>query len=324
MSFQDIKGHDNIVRLFKKELGSGKTASSYLFFGPESAGKTQFAKTLAKALNCLNLKDDSCDKCLFCNKIDNNHHPDVSWVETEEGKDAISIEQIRELQRQINLKPYEGRTKVFIIKESHRMTMDGANCLLKTLEEPPENSVIILITSRVDEVLATVRSRCKKVKFDALELKLRIELLKKQGFNNDETLFLSRLANSGISISADSEGKKEFGIFEYRNRIVDEFNSQKTLLDEGSFIFGESKERMKFAISILESWFRDIMILKAGGPQSILINADRKEELKALKEKFSLAELEDILKGIEDARFYIDRNVGPKVALNNLKMRIAK
>jgi DNA polymerase-3 subunit delta' len=319
MPFGNIKGHDNIVLFFKRALGQGAVSHSYLFFGPEGVGKALMAEMLAKALNCLTMTDDSCDKCASCVKIDNKNHPDIARIEVEGKKDAVSIEQVRELERQINLKAYEARTKVFIITEADKMSEAAANCLLKTLEEPPKNSVIILVTSRAEDILPTVKSRCKQVKFEPLELSARLGLAMDKGFLKEEAVFLSKLGDSDVSLPPELEAG---GLFEYKNSVLREFNSGKALLEEGSFIFNESKEGMRFIISILASWFRDMLVLKSGGGPGVVINADRIEALQGLKNKFSFEELEFLLKEVQDTRFCIDRNIGPKLAFNDLKMKL--
>jgi len=322
MSFQDIKGHDNITRFFKRELKLKRIASSYLLFGPDATGKNLLATTLSKAINCLEKDDDSCDKCIPCTKIDHKNHPDVVIIESKEGKDLIGIAAIRDLQKKINLKPYEARMKIFIIQNSHMMTEEAQNCLLKTLEEPPQNSVIVLITSNVEGLLPTVKSRCKQIKFGSLDLKLRVELAERQGFLKDDALFLSRLANSGIPVSIDSEeAEGNRGLMDYKNSVLDEFNTEKTLFDERSSVYSGSKEDMKFRTSIIESWFRDIVVLKSTKDPSLVINSDRIDELKKIQARLSYEELEEILNQIKTAQFYIERNVGSKTAFNALKIK---
>lgn len=320
MSFTNIKGHDNIKFFFKRALEKEAVSHSYIFFGPDGVGKMLFAKTLSKALNCLDRRDDACDKCASCLKIENGKHPDVAIVEVAEKKDSIGIEQIRMVRERISLKPYEGRTKVFIIKDSHLMTEEAANCLLETLEEPAVNSVLILITSRVEVLLETVRSRCKQIKFEPLDLKIKVELVRQRGFSEDEAVFLSRLENSGVCVPK----LENRHFFEFKNRILNELSSKLSLLDEASFIFGESKEKMKFMLSVLESWFRDIFVFKAGGPSALVINSDRLKDIKVLSDEFSFEDLEDILKEVKDAQFSIERNVGPKIAFNNLKLKLKR
>ncbi|MCX5715851.1 MAG: DNA polymerase III subunit [Candidatus Omnitrophica bacterium] len=314
MSFQDIKGHDNITLFFKKTLQAGRLSHAYLFLGPDGVGKALTAHMLSKALNCVSKKGDCCDACAPCLKIENKNHPDVMWIE---GGNSIDIDTIRNMQERISLRPYEARSKIYIIRDSHKMTLDAANCLLKTLEEPPLDSVIVLISSKPDELPLTVRSRCKIIKFGPLELKLRVGLAEKQGFSGEDALFLAKLAGSGAAVTA---GRK--GALEYKNRVIDEFNSKAALLDDTSFIFKEEKEGIIFALSIVETWFRDMLLLKSGAKADFVVNYDRLAQLKEIKDAFSEEQLEGILKEVDDAIYYADRNVGPKIALNNLKIRI--
>jgi DNA polymerase-3 subunit delta' len=332
MSFNDIQGHDSVKLFFKKSLRDGTLSHAYLFSGPDGVGKALFAHTLSKALNCRTKEDDCCDACAACAKIENRNHPDVAWLEpkakkegSKTGEKLISIESVREMQGKAALKPYEGNKKIFILQDCHAMKPETADCLLKTLEEPPLDSIIILTTSKPDELALTVRSRCKTIKFPPLGLDLRVSLSQKQGLAKAEALFLAKLANSGaVFIKSDGERKAPEAILDYKNRILDEFNSGAALLEESSFIFKEGKEAIIFGLSVLGAWFRDIFLLKAGADQEFVINSDRIAELGKARDRFSDEQLENVLKEIQDAIYYVDRNVGPKLALNNLKIRIGE
>jgi DNA polymerase-3 subunit delta' len=318
MPFSDIKGHDSVKFFLKKILSSGELSHSYLFFGPDSVGKRLTAVTFAKALNCLVAKDDACGTCASCVKIDSKNHPDVSFIEVAEKKDAIGIEQIRDLEERSSLRPYEARKKVFIIQDAHLMTEPAANCLLKTLEEPPRDSIIILVTSRPEELLLTVRSRCKQVRFTSLGLEGRIELAGKSGLSEEEVKFLSDIGVMNAPLPLD-EGS---GIFEYKNKVLEEFISGKDLLDENSPVFENIRDKKAFVISVLASWFRDMLVLKAGAGEGFLINHDRLAELKKSQAAYSPGELQTALDNIQFACFCLERNVGPKLALNDLKLKI--
>ncbi len=318
MPFNDIKGHDNIKFFLKKSLRTGEVNHSYLFLGPEAVGKALTAVVFAKALNCLNAKDDACNTCASCVKIENKNHPDVMLVGVAEKKDSIGIEQIRDLQEKANLRPYEARKKVFIIQDAHLMTEAAANCLLKTLEEPPRDTIIILISSRPEELLLTVKSRCRQIKFTSLELRTRIDLAGKIGLSEEDIRFLSKVENMNIPFFAG----RDVNIFEYKNMIISEFVSDEGLLDENSPVFEGPKEEKKFIISVIGSWFRDILVLKMGVGEDFLINADRPAELEKLKDRYSFEELQEALHNIQFANFCLERNVGPKLALNDLKLKI--
>jgi len=322
--FQNIKGHDSIIHSLKKALKSSRVSHAYLFYGPEGIGKSVTAHTFSKALNCLKSKTDACDECASCKKIENNNHPDVVWLKVKEKKEAISIEQIRELQNRINYKPYEGRAKVFCIQDSHLMTLEAANCLLKTLEEPPNDSQIILITSQIEGLLPTIKSRCAQIKFEPLGLELKVKLMEAQGFLGQEARFLSRLITSGVSIPEEEVFPHKGEFFDYKNKVVEQFSFDGKLLDEKSFVFNGTKENTKFMMSVMESWLRDILILKSGGDQSVVINSDRMSELNSLKDKVSFCDLEKALKEVINTQFAIDRNVGSKLTLNDLKLKLGK
>ncbi|MCX5714461.1 MAG: AAA family ATPase, partial [Candidatus Omnitrophica bacterium] len=166
MAFSNIKGHQKVIERLKGFLKENHFAGTYLFTGPKGIGKSLIAQEFAKAINCERGADEPCDICLSCLKIDKKMHPDVHLIETQDSE--IKIELIRQLQSQINLKPYEGKKKIFIIPEAGLLNSASASCLLKTLEEPAANSVIILVTDKPVSLFKTIISRCQVIKFSAL------------------------------------------------------------------------------------------------------------------------------------------------------------
>ncbi len=198
MSFHTIVGQENAIRIIRGTIARSRIASSYLFAGEAGIGKKTVALTFAKALNCLAHRPapqeadpdqpallvpdagapagagsmahaperDSCDTCSSCRKIDAGSHPDIVLVVPTEGQ--IRIDEIRIADEALSFRPYEGRTKVVIIDDADRMNVAAANAFLKTLEEPPSDSIIILISSRPDRLLPTIRSRCSRINFRTL------------------------------------------------------------------------------------------------------------------------------------------------------------
>ncbi|NOZ84820.1 MAG: DNA polymerase III subunit delta' [Deltaproteobacteria bacterium] len=166
MSFTDIPGQERVVRTIKNALEAGRLPHALLFQGPMGVGKKDTAIELAKALNCAAQTGDACGSCIQCRKIERRVHPDVRLIERETEKTKISISQIRELIRTMTqFKPFEGRAKVLILDRAEELSQEGENALLKTLEEPPRDTYLILVTSEPNRLLPTTRSRCQKIVF---------------------------------------------------------------------------------------------------------------------------------------------------------------
>jgi len=171
MAFENILGQDRPKETLHKALRKNRIPNSYLFYGPESTGKKFTAIEVCKALNCETLRPvDSCNKCLSCQKIKKGIHPDLFILEPKKhsptAKEAVlKIDDIRELQKKLIYLPYEGSTKVVIIDNAEHMNHQAANSFLKTLEEPPTKTLIILIASNPYQLLPTILSRCQGIRF---------------------------------------------------------------------------------------------------------------------------------------------------------------
>ncbi len=172
MAFKDFPEQKQGVGLLQRSLERGRLAHAYLFSGHELSELEAIAATLARTLNCREpvkgkggVAIDSCDRCVNCQKIANGNHADVHWVRPESKSRVVSVDQMRALMHEINLKPTEAEYKVAIIVAADRLNVQGANAFLKTLEEPPPKSVLILLTTEQQRVLETIVSRCLRLNF---------------------------------------------------------------------------------------------------------------------------------------------------------------
>ncbi len=172
MSFSDFKEVESVVKLLQRGLERGRLAHAYLFTGDDLDLLVGVAETLAKTLNCLQpvmgsgeLPIDNCEACVNCKRVRELNHPDVHWVRPESKSRVIRIDQMRELMRVVHLKPTEAEYKVNIIVAADRMNVQSANAFLKTLEEPPPKSIIILLCSDPNRLLDTILSRCQRLNF---------------------------------------------------------------------------------------------------------------------------------------------------------------
>lgn len=158
-------GNEKNKQILEKSIELGKVSHSYIFLGIEGIGKKIIAKEFAKKILCLE-KQDKCN-CKSCIEFDTNNNPDFLLIEPNDGK--VKIEQIREMQRKVAEKPIISKQKVYIINDAETMTVEAQNCLLKTLEEPPEYAIIILICSNEDNLLSTIKSRCTRMYFETID-----------------------------------------------------------------------------------------------------------------------------------------------------------
>jgi len=319
MPFQDIKGQNKAIGIIRESIRRNRLEGGYIFAGPEAVGKRFAARTLAKAVNCLERADDPCDSCPSCRKIDKNEHPDVHLV-TDPQRAAIKIEQVRQLQKEISLRPYEGKKKVFIIDNAEDLTPEAASALLKILEEPPANSLIILISAKPNLLFKTITSRCKIIKFSNLKRTQLKEILSAD-YNLDHELahFLAYFSEGSIGKALSL---KEADILRLKNRIIDEFVVQKKTGTDYSSL--QNKEYLRQSLNILASWFRDIYMVKVGMPHTELINLDRKGDLLRTMSNFSFMDLDGILNFISSALLYLEQNINVKLLISNLRMELWK
>jgi DNA polymerase-3 subunit delta' len=326
MSFSDIRGQDKPIQILQEHIEHTRLAGSYLFAGEDGIGKKLVAKTLAKALNCENETLDSCDRCISCLKIEKGEHPDVHIIDAStplisndekdtKDSDAIRIGHIRQLQREINLKPYEGRKKVFIIDEAHHLTAAASNAFLKTLEESPGESLIILVSSKPALLFKTIISRCKMLKFHSLP-RTKLEEILKKDYLLDSSLahFLAYFCEGKLGRALKL---KDMDILREKNRIIDGLALARKSGVESLLV--DDRSQLRSYLNILAGWFRDIYFLKIGMPYEQLINLDRKDELLRLMNRYTTFDLDGILNSLSDALLYLEQNINTKLLLSNLR-----
>src|SRR4030066_431819 len=295
MSFAEIKGQDRAINILKRSIANDHIAHSYLFHGPDGAGKKCVAISFAMAMNCVEYNDDACGLCTPCRKIVAGIHPDVTLLDQESGE--IKIGAIRDVINGMVYKPLEAGKRVVIVNGAERFNISSSNAFLKTLEEPPADTVIILISSSPDMLLQTILSRCRKVSFSQMTPYISTGKL----MDKDAQQIRMEILNGLFTTNRE-------------NRTAAFDLSEKFSKDDASFC-----NVLFWTLTFL----RDIIILKENGDGGLIINKDMGETLAALKDRISLERLLDAISQLKSAYKGQDRNMNRQLALDVLGNKIA-
>ncbi len=318
MSFKNIRGNEQPLEIIKRYLKHADTSSSrsFLFCGPAGIGKRLAAITLAKAINCVEATNDACDNCPSCLRIEQGHHPDIHFIDDSDSG-SIKIDHIRQLQKDMSLRPYEARKKVFIINNAHSMTAEAANALLKVLEEPTKDSLIILVSSKTALLFKTIISRCQIVKFYPMQrTSLQEILIREYGLEPDKAHFIAYFSEGRIGRALSL---KDSGIFEDKNKVINEFCFGSPGFNDLQIT---DKQEFRAAMNILAVWFRDLYLLKSGLAAAQLVNLDRKDDLLRVVKSRSFPEFDEALETISTSLLRLEQNINIKLLLANLSWSV--
>jgi DNA polymerase-3 subunit delta' len=329
-------GHEKAVNLLKRSLAEGRVSHAYLLAGPGHVGKMTLALDLARALNCVEEKIP-CGECGQCRRIARGLHADVRVVglDTGDSRDGpsrvlIGIDQVREVQREASLKPFEGSHRVFIFDGVERLSEEAANCLLKTLEEPPDQVVLVLLTAEAGTLLPTLVSRCQTLELRPVSRSLISRELQ-AGYNADVATAdeIARLSEgklgwalNAISSPAELEGlERHLGAIEtvVRSGPMERFACAANLASS----FGRNRDSVHQELAVWLSWWRDVLLAKEGvhGPVTHL---SRLETFQAVADALSTAEVAGAINAVQDTMRYLDRNVNPRLALEALMLSLPR
>ncbi|MDY6856004.1 MAG: DNA polymerase III subunit delta' [Thermodesulfobacteriota bacterium] len=324
MSFREIPGQERQIEIIKNAIKNDRVPHAYLFIGEYGIGKRLTALTMAKALNCSSKFDDSCDICRACRKIDKGNHPDITVLEPK--GTYVKINQIRELQRSLQYKPYEGRKRVCIIPDAEKLTLEAKNALLKTLEEPPSDTILLLISASPHLLLSTINSRCQRLKFQPLTPNVIANVIKEK-FKKDESTALKIASLAGGSLKNAYE-MVEKSTLEYRDRLIQKLNTLSFDNIDRIFEFAEElskkKDELIRILDLLKMWFRDLLVFKEGFCVDRLKNQDFLKEIKWHEKRFATADLLEKIRIINDAQSALLMNSNKRLTLEVMFLKLCQ
>lgn len=328
MIFDQVIGHDRPKKLLKAMLDSGRMPHAILLTGPQGVGKGTLALEIAGAANCLaEPPARPCGVCKACDKTRRMVHPDVSLLEPEGKRRVIKIDTIRELRKEIGYHPFEGRTKVYIIREADRMQVQGdyaANALLKTLEEPPPNSLLILTAPQESSLLPTVVSRCLRLALAPLPREtIESWLMEKRGLTENQARVIASISEGClgrvIDLDIESFWARRIEMTE-RLRAFDSGLSLQTL--EWVDALAGASEEWPFILTNLRFWYRDLMVLAGGGDPRHLVNEDLTGILEPIARGRNPARFATALEEIDRAEDALSRLIRPELVFENLLLAL--
>ena len=323
MTLESIVGQPRVMGILTRMLHNHRLAHALLFTGIDGVGRQTTAKALAMALNCLNPTGVSaCAECPSCRKVATGNHPDVIVLKPRGA--SIKIDQVRSLRKHLRFAPLEGRRRIIIINDGQTMRAEASNALLKILEEPPNNTHIIVTAPETTDLLPTIVSRCQHLAFRPIApAEIASVLVARQGLDRDTALTLSLLAGGslGRALAADAEQWITWrqDLLKRVHSISDSTKPTAALFDFAQSL-ARDKDRLEDALGLIIMWFRDALMCKFA-PEKVL-NRDFLKEIQTLSEELSVDELLQKMAAAFATQTAILRNVNARLALDVMMMRL--
>ncbi|MFQ5880928.1 MAG: DNA polymerase III subunit delta' [Candidatus Methylomirabilales bacterium] len=321
VGFAQVLGQERAVSLLRRAIETSRLPHALLFTGPRGVGRYLTALTTVKAMNCVGgVKGDCCNRCLSCSKIAKGVHPDVHLFAPQGA--SLKIDQIRGLAQEATLKPYEGRLKVFILDQAETMTEQAQNALLKTLEEPPGATLLILIAPQASSLLPTIASRCTQIRFAPLPERLIAARLWEDGCDEEEAHFLASLA--GGSLGRAQELRRS------PLREIKELVEQAFALPPGRTLpllelterLVRQKETLSLFLEALLAWCRDLMVSKVTHQEALLVYRSRRATLRRQSERLAPAELLAMYQTVKQTMDGLRRYANPRLSLEAMFLKL--
>jgi DNA polymerase-3 subunit delta' len=331
MSFATLLGNERNKQILQRLLGGGRVSATLIFAGPDGVGKRQFALTMAKAANCQKAPPgtfaiDSCDGCPVCRRTDAGAYGDVTTIQPD--GQFIKIAQTRAVAEEVYYHPREGRQRFFIINEADRLREEAANSLLKTLEEPPPTSTILLITSRPNSLLQTIRSRAQRLNFSPLSI-AEMEKFLTANYPRPaaDTQLLARVTEGRIGQATAFD----LSVYRQERRTLIELlellasgQNRFRLIKAAEYIGKKERDEFERELRLLTTLLRDLFLLAAGSSREAITNIDVADRLEPLAARAGLHRLTVWSGKFDEVRKRLRVNINRQIAMEAVLLSLAE
>jgi DNA polymerase-3 subunit delta' len=335
---KDLVGNQRAKDALTRLIAAGRVPNALLFTGPEGVGKKLFALELAKSLVCpAGVNHSACGNCAICRRVaeftvptfekgeESHHvfftqHPDIGFVLP--FRRNLKVDAIRALEREANFLPYEAGARFFIVDDADKMNDAASNALLKTLEEPPQTSHIILIAARGDKLLPTIRSRCQIIRFGPASFdEIEKYLLSTEKFSPEDAALAARVSGGSVGraleIVPSSFRTQRSDMLAVLKAAAAE-SRRDLLVSSEEMSDAKNKEEFEEKLTILQDLIHDVWLLKNGGSEESLLNVDLRRDLDQLSAAIPSADLVRWLAEIEEVFENLIVNINRRIATDSL------
>ncbi len=323
----NLLGHEWVVDMLRNHVSRGEVRHAYLFSGPPGLGRRTLALRLAQALNCEQpiAAGEPCRLCRNCKQIEAMTHPDLNVIQAENEGGILKVDQVREVQRVLNLKPYQSKYRVALFLRFHEANDNASNALLKTLEEAPAHAVLILTADNPEQLLPTVVSRCEILRLRPLPFETISADLTGRGVDEDQARLLAHI--SGGRPGYARRLSEDASLLEKREERLNDLQTLLPAPRVEKFSYAEKlakdKDAMRQTILVWLSYWRDVL-LRAAGAETALVNIDRNMEIEFLAGRLDISVARRVAGGLESALEKMDRNVNSRLLMEVLLLDLPK
>lgn len=322
-AFSKVIGHNNIKEYFSRAINADKVSHSYIFEGPEGVGKKMIAMEFAKMILCENKQNNTaCNKCKSCHMIEAHTHPDIIVVNKD--TKVTKIDTIRDkVVREMGIKPYQSNHKIIIVSEADTVTTEGQNAMLKTIEEPPDYGMVILIVQNMSKLLPTIKSRCIHMRFNALTEKEIMGYLVQKGMTSQNKEIYAKFCEGSIGMANKliedetfiEQRKSGIGYIRKLDRanMMQLYDIVKEICDQ--------KDQITKILDFWLLWYRDVALLKSTGSDN-LYYLDYKSELLDTAHKLTYNKISSNIVSIKEAKRDIEQNIYAMFVIENLLLKL--